>query len=148
MERTLSTRGIPSFLRIGRRLENRARPLAAVGAGLPTRNTRQDPDPTHGGRVMEFGAMAAGLVALFESRWAVSNRERELAWPVRRWRSSFSARPHSTPSMSWPVDIKAHFRFLLSVSLFPFSRLGSTWRKPTTPAKWFLLTLDMVLAAA
>jgi hypothetical protein len=27
-----------------------------------------------------------------------------------------------SPSMRRPVDVKAHFRFLLSVSLFPFSQ--------------------------
>jgi len=31
----------------------------------------------------------------------------------------------SSPSMRRPVDVKAHFRFLLSVSLFPFSQAAS-----------------------
>jgi len=30
-----------------------------------------------------------------------------------------------SPSMRRPVDVKAHFRFLLSVSLFPFSQAAS-----------------------
>jgi len=33
------------------------------------------------------------------------------------------ARP--SPSMRRPVDVKAHFHFLLSVSLFPFSQAAS-----------------------
>jgi hypothetical protein len=32
---------------------------------------------------------------------------------------------HQTPSMRRPVDVKAHFRFLLSMSLFLFSQAAS-----------------------
>jgi hypothetical protein len=36
---------------------------------------------------------------------------------AKSWRPS--------PSMRRPVDVKVHFRFLLSVSLFPFSQAAS-----------------------
>jgi hypothetical protein len=42
--------------------------------------------------------------------------------PVDRNESQMS---RSTPSMRRPVDVKAHFCFLLSVSLFPVSQAAS-----------------------
>jgi hypothetical protein len=36
-----------------------------------------------------------------------------------------------SPSMKRPVDVKAHFRFLLSVSLFPFSQAASVGILPS-----------------
>src|SRR5258708_12816461 len=38
-----------------------------------------------------------------------------------------------SPSMRRPVDVKAHFRFLLYMSLFPFSQAASVAILPSPP---------------
>jgi hypothetical protein len=65
--------------------------------------------------IYDSKAIAWAIVGFFLLYWL------NLA-DVREWFKSQKKTPNTlTPSMRRPVDVKAHFHFLLSVSLFPFS---------------------------